>query len=42
MHTFKQFNDYGSTVLIASHDHDLIKKMKKRIVVLRKVKQVNK
>jgi len=21
MHTFKQFNDYGSTVLIASHDH---------------------
>jgi len=38
MHTFKQFNDYGSTVLIASHDHALIKEMKKRIVVLRKVK----
>ncbi len=39
MHTFKQFNEYGSTVLIASHDHSLIKDMKKRIIVLRKVKQ---
>ncbi len=39
MHTFKQFNEYGSTVLIASHDHALIKSMKKRIIVLRKVKQ---
>lgn len=38
MHTFKQFNDYGSTVLIASHDHSLIKEMKKRIIVLRKVR----
>ena len=38
MHTFKQFNEYGSTVLIASHDHALIKEMKKRIIVLRKVK----
>ena len=38
MHTFKQFNEYGSTVLIASHDHALIKDMKKRIIVLRKVK----
>ena len=38
MHTFKQFNEYGSTVLIASHDHGLIKDMKKRIIVLRKVK----
>ena len=38
MHTFKQFNEYGSTVLIASHDHGLIKEMKKRIIVLRKVK----
>lgn len=37
MHTFKQFNEYGSTVLIASHDHNLIKDMKKRIIVLRKV-----
>jgi cell division transport system ATP-binding protein len=39
MHTFKQFNEYGSTVLIASHDHALIKDMRKRIIVLRKVKQ---
>lgn len=38
MHTFKQFNDYGSTVLIASHDHALIKEMKKRMIVLHKVK----
>ena len=38
MQTFKQFNDFGSTVLIASHDHSLIQEMKKRIIVLRKVK----
>jgi cell division transport system ATP-binding protein len=38
MHTFKQFNEYGSTILIASHDHALIKDMKKRIIVLQKVK----
>ena len=38
MQTFKQFNEYGSTVLIASHDHSLIKEMKKRIIVLRKVR----
>ena len=37
MHTFKQFNDYGSTVLIASHDHALIKDMKKRTIVLRNI-----
>lgn len=39
MHTFKQFNEYGSTVLIASHDHNLIKAMKKRILVLQKVRK---
>ncbi len=39
MHTFKQFNEYGSTVLIASHDHHLIKEMRKRILVLQKVKK---
>lgn len=38
MYTFKQFNEFGSTVLIASHDHTLIKNMKKRIIVLRKAK----
>jgi len=38
MQTFKQFNDFGSTVLIASHDHALIQDMKKRTIVLRKVK----
>jgi len=38
MQTFKQFNDFGSTVLIASHDHSLIQDMKKRTIVLRKVK----
>lgn len=37
MYTFKQFNDYGSTVLIASHDHALIKDMKKRTIVLRNI-----
>ncbi len=38
MHIFKQFNELGSTVLIASHDHVLIKDMKKRMIVLRKIK----
>ncbi len=37
MHTFKQFNDLGSTVIIASHDQMLIESMKKRIIVLQKV-----
>ncbi len=40
MHTFKQFNELGSTVIIASHDHSLIKSMKKRIIVLQKVQGV--
>ena len=37
MHTFKQFNDLGATILIASHDHHLIEQMKKRIIELQKV-----
>ena len=32
---FEQFNQVGVTVLIASHDLDMIKKMKKRIITLR-------
>ncbi len=35
MKLFEQFNQVGVTVLIASHDMDMIKKMRKRIVVLR-------
>ena len=37
MCTFKQFNELGSTVLVASHDQLLIETMKKRIIVLQKV-----
>ncbi len=37
MCTFRQFNELGSTVLIASHDQLLIETMKKRIIVLQKV-----
>lgn len=37
MYTFKQFNDLGATILIASHDHHLIERMQKRIIVLQKV-----
>ncbi|RTZ63605.1 MAG: cell division ATP-binding protein FtsE [Aquificaceae bacterium] len=37
MHTFKQFNDLGATVIVASHDQLLIESMKKRIIVLQKV-----
>lgn len=37
MYTFKQFNELGATILIASHDHNLIERMQKRIIVLQKV-----
>jgi len=37
MYTFKQFNDLGATILVASHDHHLIERMRKRIIVLQKV-----
>lgn len=36
MYTFQQFNELGATVLIASHDHNLIEQMQKRIIVLQK------
>jgi cell division transport system ATP-binding protein len=35
MQLFEQFNQVGVTVLIASHDLDMIRKMKKRILTLR-------
>lgn len=35
MQLFEQFNQVGVTVLIASHDMDMIRKMKKRILILR-------
>jgi len=35
MQLFEQFNQVGVTVLIASHDLDMIKKMKKGIITLR-------
>lgn len=34
MHLFKQFQQVGTTVLIASHDIELIKKMQSRVLVL--------
>lgn len=35
MQLFEQFNQVGVTVLIASHDMDMIRKMKKRVLILR-------
>ncbi len=35
MQLFEQFNQVGVTVLIASHDLNMIKKMKKKIITLR-------
>lgn len=35
MQIFKQFNQVGVTILIASHDMEMIKKMHKRIITLR-------
>ena len=37
MFTFTQFNELGATVMIASHDHTLVERMKKRTIVLQKV-----
>jgi cell division transport system ATP-binding protein len=37
MFTFAQFNELGATVMIASHDHALVERMKKRTIVLQKV-----
>ncbi len=34
MNLFQQFNDVGVTVLIASHDHDLLKRMNRRVLTL--------
>lgn len=35
MQLFEQFNQVGVTVLIASHDLDILRKMKKKIITLR-------
>ncbi|TAJ91595.1 MAG: cell division ATP-binding protein FtsE [Gammaproteobacteria bacterium] len=35
MQLFEQFNQVGVTVLIASHDIDILRKMKKKIITLR-------
>jgi len=35
MQLFEQFNQVGVTILIASHDLDMIKRMRKRIITLR-------
>ncbi len=37
MYTFRQFNELGATVLIASHDHGLIEHMQARTIVLQKI-----
>ena len=34
MELFEQFNQVGVTLLIASHDHDLVMRMRKRILTL--------
>jgi len=38
MQTFLQFNDLGATILIASHDMQLVERMGKRIIALQKIK----
>lgn len=35
MHLFEQFTELGMTTLIASHDHGLIKRMKRRVMALK-------
>ncbi|MEC7875705.1 MAG: cell division ATP-binding protein FtsE [Pseudomonadota bacterium] len=41
MKLFEQFNQVGVTVLIASHELDMIKHMKKRIIILNKGRITN-
>ena len=41
MSLFEQFNQVGVTVLIASHELDMIKHMKKRIIILNKGRITN-
>ena len=41
MRLFERFNHVGVTMLIASHDHGLIAQMNKRVVSLRKGRQVS-
>lgn len=41
MRLFKQFNDVGVTVLIASHDLNLIERMQKRVLTLAKGRLVH-
>ncbi len=42
MKLFEQFNQVGVTVLIASHELDMIKNMKKRIIILNEGRILNK
>ena len=41
MKLFEQFNQVGVTVLIASHEIDMIKHMNKRIIILNKGRILN-
>lgn len=41
MRLFEQFNQVGVTVLIASHDMDMLKKLKKPIITLRQGRLIN-
>ena len=41
MKLFEQFNQVGVTVLIASHELDMIKHMNKRIIILNKGRIIN-
>ena len=41
MKLFEQFNQVGVTVMIASHELDMIKHMHKRIIVLNKGRTVD-
>ncbi len=41
MRLFERFNQVGVTVLVASHDHGLIAQMNKRVISLRKGRQVS-
>ena len=41
MKLFEQINAAGTTVVMATHDQDIVEKMQKRVITLRKGRLVN-
>jgi len=40
MHVLEQINQMGTTIIMATHDRDIVDKMKKRVLVLEEGKLI--